>query len=76
MKNKKCLFCYKWLNDEIDFHNKCSKAFFGTNNPPQILYSLNQMTALAKNVIERSIAVPGVQAKLSMSMIEKENKSN
>lgn len=32
-------------------------------------YTLDQMADLAKNVIERSIAVPGVQPKLSLSLI-------
>jgi serine/threonine-protein kinase HipA len=34
-------------------------------------YSLDQMDELAKNVVERSVAVPGVQAKLSMSVVKK-----
>ncbi|MEQ9425609.1 MAG: HipA domain-containing protein [Cyclobacteriaceae bacterium] len=51
--------------------------FFGTPTPPKIEYSLDQMAELAKNVVERSIAVPGVQAKLSMSLIKKtKGKSN
>jgi len=49
--------------------------FFGTLTPPEIKYSLNQMDELAKNVVERSVAVPGVQPKLSMSLI-KETKGN
>ncbi len=57
------------MESEKDFHEKCSLAFFGTPNPPQIEYSLDQMNALAKNVVERSIAVPGVQPKLSMSLV-------
>ena len=68
MKNK-CLYCYGPMESEKDFHEKCSLAFFGTPNPPQIEYSLDQMNELAKNVVERSIAVPGVQPKLSMSLV-------
>ena len=66
MKNK-CLYCYKELTTEIDFHEKCSLAFFGTKEAPKLNYSLEQMTDLAKNVVERSISVPGVQPKLSMT---------
>ena len=76
MKNK-CLYCYQILtNNETDFHEKCSLQFFGTKKAPVLSYSLNQMTALAKNIIERSITVPGVQPKLSMSLdaITKENR--
>ncbi|HLV40750.1 MAG TPA: HipA domain-containing protein [Brumimicrobium sp.] len=51
--------------------------FFGTETPPEIEYSLNQMDELAKNIVERSIAVPGVQAKLSMSLVKNnKDKSN
>lgn len=38
--------------------------------PPVILYSLDQMAELAKNVVQRSVTVPGVQPKLSVSLIE------
>ncbi len=68
MKNK-CLYCYKDLKGEVDFHQKCSIAFFGTKEAPQLDYTLNQMSELAKNIIERSVSVPGVQAKLSLSLI-------
>ncbi len=67
MKNK-CLYCYEALDESMDFHEKCCKKFFGTKTPPQIPYSNNQMIDLAKNIIERSISIPGVQAKLSMSL--------
>lgn len=63
----RCLYCYKKLDNERDFHPACSLKFFGTKKPPVIPYSLNQMGELAKNVVERRITVPGVQPKLSMS---------
>ena len=65
----KCLYCYEALTDEIDFHKQCSLAFFGTKEAPTLAYSLNQMAELAKNVVERSVAVPGVQPKLSLSIV-------
>ncbi|ARV14837.1 HipA domain-containing protein [Polaribacter sp. SA4-12] len=69
MKTKKnCLYCYKALENEIDFHKKCALEFFGTTTPPKLSYNLTEMDALAKDVISRSIAVPGVQPKLSMSL--------
>ena len=68
MKNK-CLYCYKALSGEIDFHQKCSQVFFGTKEAPLLPYSLDQMSELAKSVVERSVSVPGVQAKLSMSLV-------
>jgi len=69
MENK-CLYCYETLTGEGDFHEKCSREFFGTSKPPKIPYSLDQMAELAKDVLERSVSVPGVQAKLSMSLIK------
>ncbi len=69
MENK-CLYCYEPLEAEADFHEKCCMEFFGSATPPHITYSIDQMAELAKNVIERSIALPGVQAKLSMSVVK------
>jgi serine/threonine-protein kinase HipA len=67
----KCLYCYQPIAHELDFHEKCALDFFGTPVPPKIEYSLHQMDELARNVVERSIAVPGVQPKLSMSLVKK-----
>lgn len=67
----KCLYCYEPLKGDLDFHEKCSIKFFGTPTPPKMEYSLDQMDELAKNVVERSVAVPGVQPKLSMSLVKK-----
>ncbi|WMI70062.1 HipA domain-containing protein [Mangrovimonas sp. YM274] len=66
----KCLYCYKPTEPNTDFHKKCSLEFFASPMPPKIDYSLDQMDQLAKNIVERSVAVPGVQAKLSMSLIK------
>ena len=68
MKNK-CLYCYENLKNETDFHEACSLSFFGTREAPRLEYSLDQMSELAKNIVERSVSVPGVQPKLSMSLI-------
>lgn len=76
--NKKCLYCYKEISEEnnsSDFHYKCSKLFFGDKEAPSIQYTLDKMEELAKNVVARSIAVTGVQPKLSMSMFS-ENREN
>jgi serine/threonine-protein kinase HipA len=75
MKNK-CLYCYEDLNEQSDFHKKCSRIFFGLSIPPKIEYTLGQMSELAKKIVERSISVPGVQAKLSMSLIKEAEESS
>ena len=66
----KCLYCYKSLDGEADYHEECSLAFFGLKKAPVISYTIDQMAELAKNVVERSVTVPGVQAKLSMSLVK------
>ena len=67
----KCLYCYKPLNEnENDFHEHCSLVFFGTKQPPVLEHTVHQMADLAKNVVERSVAIPGVQPKLSLSLIK------
>lgn len=70
--NKKCLYCYKELeaSAESDFHEHCSIEFFGTKTAPLLSYSLNQMSELAKDIVERSVAVPGVQPKLSLALVK------
>jgi serine/threonine-protein kinase HipA len=70
MMENRCLYCYNPLKGEKDFHKNCSQDFFGTAIPPLVPYSIDQMTELSKEVVERSITVPGVQAKLSMSLIK------
>ena len=68
----KCLYCYKEVDSGNDFHTECSLAFFGTETAPIIEYSLDEMNALAKKVVERSVSVPGVQPKLSMSLLNED----
>jgi serine/threonine-protein kinase HipA len=69
--NNKCLYCYEPLDDKStgEFHERCSLKFFGTKTPPAFNYSMDQMSELAKNVVERSVAVPGVQPKLSLTIV-------
>jgi serine/threonine-protein kinase HipA len=69
----KCLYCYKILNEnEIDYHSKCAKAFFGYSRAPILPYKLYEMEQLAKEAAELSITVPGAQPKLSLGWIKKE----
>ena len=67
--SRKCLYCYQLIEAEADFHEKCATDFFGMPAAPELPYSLEDMASLAKEVVERSVAVPGVQPKLSMSLI-------
>lgn len=67
--NKKCLYCYKELKADSDFHPSCSVRFFGTPEPPVLNYTMDEMAELAKQVVESSVTVPGVQPKLSLGFI-------
>ena len=68
----KCLYCYKDLEakDTGDYHTKCIKAFYGTTFAPALPYRLDELEKLAKEAIELSITVPGVQPKLSLGWIK------
>lgn len=69
--NNKCLYCYQLLGkDEKDFHQRCSMTFFGTATPPELDYSLDQMGELAATIVQRSVSVPGVQPKLSLTLVK------
>jgi serine/threonine-protein kinase HipA len=67
----KCLYCYADLDEnEVDYHTKCIKVFFGTKHAPNLPYHLSEMETLAKHAAELSITVPGVQPKLSLGWIK------
>ena len=68
----KCLYCYAALeaNDHTDYHAKCIRAFYGTNTAPVLPYQLTEMEKLAKEVVELSVTVTGVQPKLSLGWIK------
>jgi serine/threonine-protein kinase HipA len=75
MENR-CLYCYEPLHGAVDFHEKCSLKFFGSATPPVIPYTIGEMAQLAREVVERSVSVPGVQAKLSMSIVKEARKND
>ncbi|MBR4967680.1 MAG: HipA domain-containing protein [Bacteroidaceae bacterium] len=65
----KCLYCYKELNEgEKDFHKTCSKKMFGTPSVPELPYTRENLTDLAKQVIRSQTTLTGVQAKLSLDI--------
>ena len=66
---KQCLFCYKENREsEDDFHRNCSRKIFESVKPPIFAYGLDEMNELAKQVVKRSVTVPGVQAKISLHL--------
>ena len=69
MPAKRCLYCYNPLGDnEIDFHSSCSRKIFGSNQPPELPYTEEQMMQLGLEVVKNHIAVPGVQPKISLDL--------
>ena len=69
----KCLYCYRPLNvGEVDFHPACAKKFFGTKEVPSLDYTMDEIDALASQVIEEQTSLTGVQPKLSLHLGEHE----
>ena len=67
----KCLYCYLPLDKtEVDYHAKCSKAFYGSKYAPVLPYQLSEMEKLATEAAQLSITVPGVQPKLSLGWLK------
>lgn len=68
----RCLYCYKEIEKGAsqEYHEKCSEQFYGVKRAPLLPYKMENMSTLAKQVIERSVTVPGVQPKLSMGLIQ------
>lgn len=67
----KCLYCYERLKpSDNDYHTHCIKKFYGTTDAPKLPYTLDDMETLAKQIVDLSISVPGVQPKLSLGVIK------
>ncbi|MER0441557.1 HipA domain-containing protein [Emticicia sp. W12TSBA100-4] len=65
----RCLYCYQPLeNQEIDFHKKCSKHFFGVNQAPILNFGVEELKLMAQKAIVQRMTVTGVQPKLSLSL--------
>jgi serine/threonine-protein kinase HipA len=73
----KCLYCYQPLKPGAtqEYHEKCSKKIFGRSKAPELAYDMGEINELAKEVINRRLAIPGVQPKLSL-MLDKSDKNN
>jgi serine/threonine-protein kinase HipA len=64
-----CLYCYQGLQEgEKDFHAKCSRTFFGTEIPPVLNYTLDELLETARERVLQSITVTGVQPKLTVTI--------
>lgn len=73
MKQKKCLICYQELSDNTyNYHLKCSKKFFGYELAPVFPHKLSEILKLAKQEINRNLAITGVQKKISLGIAKTE----
>jgi serine/threonine-protein kinase HipA len=73
---KRCLYCYQELDSAGDYHEACSKKFFGKRLAPDFPYTEDQLIELAKRIIQSQIAITGVQAKLSLHVEKQIEKNN
>ena len=64
---KNCWFCYK-DSGEYDYHPKCAKRFFGSETAPTLQLDNVLLKQLAEQTINKSIALTGVQPKLSVTL--------
>ncbi len=70
---KRCLYCYKPLEQEmVDYHPKCSKAFFGQEKAPLLKNTHEEIKKMAVQVIQSQTTLTGVQPKLSLNLESKE----
>lgn len=70
-ENRRCLYCYQPLRTEKEsstYHTACSKSIFGTNIPPLLEYTNDEMLLLAEQIIKNQTTVTGVQPKLSLGI--------
>lgn len=71
MKNSlQCYICYEHLNknDPDHYHQHCLSYLFHSNIPPEMAFDEKNITALAKDYVNRKMGIPGVQRKLSLSL--------
>lgn len=73
----KCLYCSLPLNvnETNDYHEKCARIFFEQSSVPRLDYSFDSIKNLAKETIHKSIALTGVQAKLSLHLAKQQKDS-
>lgn len=70
-KYKKCLYCYEMLSEsENEFHQKCTAKIFGSRKNILLDIGLNDIEALASESINKSLAIPGVQKKLTLELLK------
>jgi serine/threonine-protein kinase HipA len=75
----KCLGCYQKIEDaeaSTYYHKSCSKKLFGTEAPPVIEFSAQDLAELAKKSIAQHLGITGVQPKISLHIEKNKNDPN
>lgn len=73
---KRCLLCYELLTEShLLYHTKCCNKFFGSKNPPEIDFDLDEIEKMALKYLGKNWSMTGVQPKLSLET-EKVGKSH
>lgn len=57
-------------------HASCGRELYGTATPPALEIALDEIEKRAVDAVNRSLAVTGVQRKLSLSMLEDEGRAH
>ncbi len=71
--DRKCLYCYNPLKESgtLNYHDACSKKFFGQLNMSKLSYTRNDLDKVAQQFVNTNMAVTGVQPKISLSWYRK-----
>lgn len=76
----KCLCCGKRIASEAsdaekkwNWHKRCVKTFFHTDQLPELELTKDQLEILANKVVNEGFTVPGVQKKLSLHLSTEQN---
>lgn len=70
----KCLICYE--ESETIYHEECMVNIFGEKINPSTDIILNSLEKLAKNQLNKKIAISGVQKKISLDFIKEYGKNS
>ena len=67
---KKCLYCYKAMDNESEghYHSRCAKKLFGTTKLPILPYTRDNIEELALHILQSNTSITGVQPKLSLDI--------
>lgn len=65
----RCLICGKELKpNELQYHSRCQKKLFDSEDIPALNHTRAELNALAKEIILNRVSVPGIQPKLSLHL--------